>query len=267
MSKNFDIFELKIDQTDLKNIDKHSRNQIAGLMHAHNELTVLNRFMMFSVKETGQGELHDSAFTVQMWSILQLLAGKLFETWKMVCDRFMKSVPKSGILLNLDVEHKKSLDYLTDYFGERAEKSNALKFIRDKTAFHYDKLDLGGATQNLEEAESVIYLAQHPANCLYYLGSVLVFRTTFAMIYDNSKPQNNLSHKERTKAGANIANDDAKTVNFHLHVLLYGLISGLLEKALKKPLEKYSQVRIPVRDAPDPDTVGLPLFIDIGNHN
>jgi len=69
-----------------------------------------------------------------------------------------------------------SLDWLTDYFGKTPSfKDSALKIIRDKTAFHYDRLSLAGAADNLAAGENSIYLAQHPANSLYYMGSALVF--------------------------------------------------------------------------------------------
>ena len=34
--------------------------------------------------------------------------------------------------------------------------------------------------------ENSLYLAQHPANSLYYMGSALVFRAIFAMIADKA---------------------------------------------------------------------------------
>jgi hypothetical protein len=54
-------------------------------MHAHNELTILNRMLMFT-----DGELHNSAQSVQMWCMLQILAAKLFETWIMLAERFLR---------------------------------------------------------------------------------------------------------------------------------------------------------------------------------
>jgi hypothetical protein len=62
-------------------------------MHGHNELTMLNRLLMFTMNNTGDGELHNSAQSVQMWCVLQLLAGKLFETWVMLNERFLQSNP------------------------------------------------------------------------------------------------------------------------------------------------------------------------------
>lgn len=53
-----------------------------------------------------------------------------------------------------------SLQWLTDYFGSgQPWKDSALKIIRDKTAFHYDKLNLTEAADNLAAAENSIYLA------------------------------------------------------------------------------------------------------------
>ena len=66
------------------------RNQLVGCMYAHNELTVLNRILLSSMNNTGGGELHDSAQSVQMWCLLQVLAAKLVETWNMLNERFLK---------------------------------------------------------------------------------------------------------------------------------------------------------------------------------
>lgn len=136
--------------------------------------------------------------------------------------------------------------------------------IRDKTAFHYDKLNLEEAVNNLAAGENTIYLAQHPANSLCYVGSAIVFRTAFAMIADRAQDATGRSHGERVKEGFRITTEDAKAVNWHMHVLLYGLIENLLEEALACPLETLDQVRINVCGAPDPDDVGLRTFIDIG---
>jgi hypothetical protein len=84
VSKDFEIIQWIFDEAALKGADRRLRNQLVGCMHAHNELTVLNRILMFSMNKTGDGELHDSGQSVQMWCLLQLLAGKLVETWKLI---------------------------------------------------------------------------------------------------------------------------------------------------------------------------------------
>jgi len=265
MSQNFQIIQLAIDEEALKKASNRLRNQLVGCMHAHNELTVLNRILMFSMNKTADGELHDSAQSVQMWCLLQVLAAKLVETWKMLNDRFLKANPEDPALGRLGHAHKASLDWLKNYFGvDPLNKDNALTIIRDKTAFHYDKLNLEQAVGHLAEHENNVYLAQHPANSLYYVGSALVFRTAFAMIADKVQDPTGRSHGERTSEGARIATEDAKNANWHMHLLLYGLIEALLEQMLACPLNTLEQVRINIQDAPDPDMVGLPVFINIG---
>jgi len=86
MSREFQIVQLMIDEDALRGADNRLRNQLAWCMHAHNELTCLNRILLFSMNDTGDGELHGSAKSVQMWCLLQVLAAKLVETWIMLIE-------------------------------------------------------------------------------------------------------------------------------------------------------------------------------------
>lgn len=133
-----------------------------GCMHAHNELTILNRMLMFTMNDTGDGELHNSAQSVQMWCMLQILAAKLFETWTMLAERFLQSNPPD-VVWRLEPAHKASLEWLTDYFDHgQSLKDSALKIVRDKTAFHYDRLNLTEAANNLAAGENSIYPGSAP---------------------------------------------------------------------------------------------------------
>jgi hypothetical protein len=152
------------------------------------------------------------------------------------------------------------LQWLTDYFGRN---NSAIKIIRDKTAFHYDQLNLTEAADNLAAGEDSLYLAQHPANSLYRMGSVLVFRAIFTMIADTSDAATIGTHEDRVTRGASLALKDAMTANTHMHTLLYGLIRLLMDD-LGGLAKNAQQVRINVSDAPPPARVAIPAFIDIG---
>lgn len=264
MAKDFQLIHLTVDEERLKGANNRLRNQFVGCMRAHNELTILNRLLMFTMNDTGEGELHNSAQSVQMWCMLQLLAAKLFETWVMLNGRFLKSNPPD-VVSRLEPAHQASLQWLTDYFGkDKPFKDSALKIIRDKSAFHYDRLNLSEVADNLAAGENSLYLAQHPANSLYYMGSALVFRAIFAMIADKADRAANGSHGERVSKGTKIALDDASKANWHMHTLLCGLIRLLMDDVRGRPAENEQQVRINVLDAPAPEHVGIPAFIDIG---
>ena len=263
MSRDFQIIQIDIETDAFKKLPNRLRNQFVGCMHAHNELAVLNRLLMFSLNDVGDSELHNDAHGVQMWCVLQVLIGKLFETWNMLVERFLRSSPEDSTVAELNDQHKKSLTWLKDYFGLPNLKETPLRIIRDKTAFHYDKLNLEQAIDDLASPECRVYLAQHPANTVYYVGSALVFRTVFAAIADKTVDSSKLTNAARMKKGVDITLGDVHQVNLHLHNVLYGLIEHLLGHILGKPIEDAEQVRIQVLDAPKPTSVGLPMFVDI----
>jgi hypothetical protein len=261
MSPNFQIIQLQINEAALKALPNRQRNQIIACMHAHNELSVMNRLMFLSLNDVGDGDLHDHAQGVQMWCVMQVLTGKLFETWNMLYERFLKSNPEDPAITALSEGHKQNLAWLRDYFSP---KDTALRIIRDKSAFHYDKqLNLDDAVAEVTEDERRVYLAQHPANILYYVGSSLVFRTVFAMVADKAGDTTGMSQIERMKKGVDIAQADVQEVNIHLHAVLYGLISAALTKPEGAPLAETDQLRIPVVDAPRPEMVALPMFLNM----
>lgn len=263
MSREFQIIQLEMAPEAFKKLPNRERHQLVGCMHAHNELATLNRLLLFSLNDVGSGELHNDAQGVQMWSIMQVLTGKLFETWNMIAERFLKANPIDPVITRLSAAHQKSLAWLKDYFGEGKPKDTPLRTIRDKTGFHYDRLNLDEAADNLTAPECRVYLAQHPANGLYYVGSALVFRTVFSMIADRSRDTTGLSSGERMAAGVQITLQHVNEANLHLHNVLYGLIELLMEQAFGKPLTAIEQLRIPVVGAPKPQQVGLPMFLDI----
>jgi hypothetical protein len=157
MSGNFQLIQFQIEGDALKKLPNRQRNQIVGCMHAHNELVVLNRLLMFSLNDVGEGQLHDQAQGVQMWCVLQVLTGKLFETWNMLSERFLKSNPEDPAIGHLSDEHKSSLAWLKEYFGDGCPKETPLRTIRDKTAFHYDKLNLDEAIDDVIDEERRVY--------------------------------------------------------------------------------------------------------------
>ena len=264
MSREFEIIQLEMARDTFKKLPNRERHQLVGCMHAHNELATLNQILLFSLNDVGNGELHDDAHTVQLWSVMQILTGKLFETWNMIAERFLKANPVDPVIAGLSLPHQKSLGWLKAYFGEGKPNDTPLRTIRDKTAFHYDRLNLDEAANSLTMPESRVYLAQHPANGLYYVGSALVFRAVFSTIADQAMDTSAMNGDERMAAGVKITLQHVNEANLHLHNVLYEIIALLMEKAFGKPLATVEQLRIPVVGAPKPEEIVLPMFLDIG---
>lgn len=264
MSKEFDLLKIDIDPAILAGADKTYLDQLAGVMHAHNELSVLNRILLFSLNDTGEGELHDAAQSVQMWCVLQLLSGKLVETWKMIWKRFLRSNPQHAAIGALGDKQQESLNWLLDYFDPAKSKTNSLAIVRDKTAFHFDPLDLREAAKSSTADLATVYLAQHPANGMYYVGSALVFQTVFSGIADVAGDATGLSLSERVLMGLTITMNEANSANWHLHSVLYGILKFMMESAgIVRNSEQQERIRI--TNAPKAEAVGLPTFLDIGS--
>jgi hypothetical protein len=261
MARDFEMVQFQLDKEALKKLPNRERNQLVGCMHAHNELVVMNRLLMFSMQDIGEGELHDAAHNVQLWCIVQILIGKLFETWNMLCDRFLTASPEDAALASFDEATKKNLAWLKNYFGEPGSiRDSRLRITRDKAAFHYDKLNLDRAIDNLGDAEDRVYLAQHPVNTVYYLGSALVFRSLFASFVPEAEEAD---HGARVKQGVDLTLADVQEANFNMAEVLYGLVAFLLDKAFD--IDKLEQLRIPIKDAPKTSAIALPMFVDIGD--
>jgi hypothetical protein len=61
--------------------------------------------------------MHNHAQGLQMWTVMQLLTGKLCETWKMLYVRFLKSNPVDPAIAALNDAHKQDFAWLRNYFS------------------------------------------------------------------------------------------------------------------------------------------------------
>lgn len=147
-----------------RKMDNRKRNQLLGCMHAHNELTFLNCLLQFVQNPVSEGVVHDQAQVSQMWCVLQLLAGKLYETWKMLAEQFSlsgKAANYDPAVLALGAKHRAALNWLLEYFAENRVGNRSIAVVRNKTAFHYEGLDMALAVKNLATEEKVFHVAPH----------------------------------------------------------------------------------------------------------
>jgi len=255
-----ELLKFKTETSDLKKLGQVRLNLLIGCMHSHNELAVLNRLLLFAQNETAQGEAYASVKAIQVWTYLQIVIGKLFETWIMLKERLLDNAEQAELITSLTEKQKESLSWLTNYFGRNPLKKSPLKIIRDKTGFHYDGMDLGQVLNKIPESEQEVYLARHPANTTYVVGSMTVFRAAFSLVAQECGLAGEV---DIVRAGMLKVMDDTKEVNLLMHDVLYGLIKHLLETAKGGDLGDPAMV-IAVEDVPTPDQIGIPCVIKIG---
>jgi len=72
MTEGIEIRSFTLDDELLRTMDSRKRNQLLGCMHAHNELTFLNRLLLLSHNSVSDGELHGCAQPSQRWCVFPI---------------------------------------------------------------------------------------------------------------------------------------------------------------------------------------------------
>ena len=268
------IAAYKIPVVALGRLPESDRNILLSLMLAHNELGTLNKLLMFSLKEILDDALGQLSHSTQTFLILKLMAGKLHETWKLVQKYYVKQ--KLDVQYNnfLDDSAKVAYQKLNAYFAP-VNKGNVIKFIRDNAAFHYAGFDYGKALKDLADGEDKIYLAEHPANSLYYVGEAANWRALVSILQDMPDTTSAASldeavekHLEKSidekyRETFTAINRHINDVNYQMHTFLYGVIKVVIERTLGKDWEHGEHEIISVSGAPNPYDVALPTLVDM----
>jgi len=251
----------------LWSLPEADRNLLFSLMLAHNELSTLNKLLMYSIKTTLDDALGEATHIAQTFTILKLLAGKLHETWKLVTKYYTNKLDKRYDL-SADIKAKEAFRALTAYF----KGNNVIKVIRDNAAFHYSGFDYGKALKELADGEEKVYLAQHPANTLYYVGEAVNWRALIQKIRDIPEVEKELSAAgegvedsidSRNRSAFNVLTRHVNDTNGYMHALLYGLIKSVIDKALGEDWANTEHEMISILGAPNPYDVAIPTLINI----
>jgi len=165
------VYEIPISQQQLHSIPSDERLFFIQIGHLANELSTLNRLLLFVSDTTGTTEVEKRARNSQALLLVRLCLEKLFEGWQMLQrDYFGSKVSKEyGGLL--DESGKNSLNEIKRYFS----KNNLIKDIRDNFAFHYSSEDLQNQLQRTTDTGTLyIYLGYAHGNSFYSFADVLV---------------------------------------------------------------------------------------------
>ena len=255
------------------------RNLLLAVMMAHNELSILNRLLLFSIKETCDDTIGQISHSMQIFFVLKLVAGKLNETWKIIQKHYVSKLDAKYDAI-LEPPAKSAYTKLSTYFDQK-NKHNVIKFLRNNAGFHYSGFDYGKSLKDLADGEDKIYLAQHPANSVYYIGEAANWRSLMLLLRDTIALDEVHDVIEGTPAAAaieahlensvdvdyrrgfNVVNRHISYINFEMHLFLYGVISITIERALGKNWHVAEREMINIMGAPNPYDVALPTFVDM----
>jgi len=168
-----EIFKIPISEQQLDSIPADERLFFIQIGHLANELSTLNRLLLFTSNSTGATELERQIGNSHNLLLLRLCSGKLFEGWQMLKKDYFGSRLSIKYDSLLDESGKASLSEIKRYFS----KKNLIKDIRDNFAFHYSSEDLQNQLQ--DTGTLYFYLAKTHGNSFYSFADVLV---GFAML-------------------------------------------------------------------------------------
>src|SRR3989338_3240953 len=162
-------------------IPENERIFVVQLSLFANEITMLHKLIVFSNNYKG-GETGLTAQNVQSFFLIKLLAGKLYEGWRLLKNSYFKSKLSQQYDDQLSPEDKESIGYIKSYF----KKHNLISLIRNKYAFHYDARHIKAELSAIPEDEVLdLYLASDHGNSLYSMAHII---SSYALLneVDNS---------------------------------------------------------------------------------
>ena len=165
------IYQIPILKEKLDSVPANERLFFIQIGHLANELSTLNRLLLFVSHSTGTTELERWAKNSQALLLVRLCSGKLFEGWQMLQRNYFGSKLSKEYDGLLDESGKNSLAEIKRYFS----KNNLIKEIRDNFAFHYPSDDLKNQLQRIKDTGTLyIYLGYAHGNSFYSFADVLV---------------------------------------------------------------------------------------------
>jgi len=242
-----EIFKIPISEQQLDSIPADERLFFMQIGHLANELSTLNRLLLFVGNSTGTTELESQIRNSHALLLVRLCSGKLFEGWQMLQRDYFGSKLSMKYDLLLDESGKASLSKIKRYFS----KKNLIKDIRDNFAFHYSSEDLQNQLQGFKDTGTLyFYLANADGNSFYSFADVFV---GFAMLgkVPGADPQ---------KAMDTLFGDPLRAIKWFLAFIGSCMII-LGEKYLGTTLEAFGANTIEIPNAKHWKDVQLPLFL------
>jgi hypothetical protein len=151
------IHSIPVTKAQLDKIPEIERAFYVHIGHLRNELVVLKKLLDRAANNLQDNPILRDVYVLQSSIISRLLAGKLWEGWKLLGKAYFS--PKLDLLIenNLPEDAQDSLRNLKGYF----EKKNVIPGLRNKFAFHYDHQRVRTQLSLIKETDNwKIYVAE-----------------------------------------------------------------------------------------------------------
>jgi hypothetical protein len=215
---------------------------------ASNELGFLIRLATISGHQTHPGRMHDAFQFSQQMAILKLLAGKIFECWKLVRMRYFGPGLSHTYDKLIHSRTKSDLKQIKRYFDSPL---NIIGLFRNEAAFHYSRGEVHKALNDLAgERSCLVYLAgsKHYLE-LYHCAELAMAGHLLGQV-----------NKDQRKA-MRIAQQDIALIGGKLATFFQDVLFCLLQKLIKHSPENTKVIVRNIGLQRKKDTGAIPVFI------
>ena len=151
------IHSISVTKAELDKIPEIERAFYVHMGHLRHELMVLKKLLERSARNPLDNSVLRDVHLSQSFIIARLLAGKLWEGWKLLGKAYFSTKLDLLIEKNLPEDTQESLGNLKGYFEEK----NIITRLRNEFAFHYDPKRVRTQLSLVEETDNwKIYVAE-----------------------------------------------------------------------------------------------------------
>ena len=246
--KNMELKKLSISKSDFMSIPEAERLFLFRFGNLFNEICVLRKLVYFSGGTKTTNKILKNAKMSQAVFILRILAGKLWEGWRLIETDFFKTKLSRDYEKKLTHVGKSGLGSLKRYFST----VNNIENIRNEISFHY-------SNEHKEHIKTIIDSHSAPEQF-----DVLISDNHLNCFYSTSGSVTDLTIIDWT----NSPNDDEKSLQ-NLLSEITNITKSFLDFLgdclfiIVKNHGNFDMVEVSIPNPPKFDEIELPYFIQI----
>lgn len=243
-----EIYPLRFTKDKLNLVPREEQIFHMLIAQISNEILILNKQTLLSSNALGDGEMTDAAAVTSAHLNLRLLAGRLYEGWKLL------KTPEAGkahqsFLPSLDNGATAARKTIMKYF---ATKKNIVQILRQKSAFHWDYQSAAAAYDAMpSDLELVDYISFERGNSLYYSGALL-----------HAGQMTELVGRTDVGEALSIIHNEVTNIASEFQPYADGVMVAFMERHTPLSKELFSRIRVEMQNQPDIQQAKMPYFLD-----
>lgn len=239
-----ELTKVELDREKLLALSPQEYTFFLSFGHHANEINAVTKLMYWAADGDEVDSPQEHGRQTMLTFLLRILAGKLFEGWRLLETTFLKRELAKTYFPLLDERVSRHLKHLKVYFGSK----NATEVIRNQFGFHYSANKLA---ENLPDTDDPLLLymdGEAAPNTLFFFSEVVLLEAL-------SKA---LEEEGLERSLVNLVSEF-----FEIAVSFSQVADGIMDAMIEqsgKELRKGTPALIKLSDLPKFDEISIPWF-------